>query len=83
MAWLSVFILLSLLGKRYGLSYLLAIGLPSLISCANNHKIPGKTAWSHGYKSYEMRANRNASSYFGKNYGVSWATFEADYPTHL
>ncbi len=69
--------------KRFGVSYLLAIGIPSLISAANNHELPDKTAWSHFYMPWEMSATINGAHYFANNYGVSWAPFEAKYPTHF
>lgn len=74
--------------RLYGLSYLFAIGVPSMISAANASTIAGKLADTHDYKSYEMRANRKAKRYFGGYYGVSWNTkyrladYEAYYPTH-
>ena len=75
--------------RSYGPAYLFAIGIPSLISVSNNAPVPGKIAWSHDYKPYEMRANRNAVKYFGKYYGVSWSNpyllydIETYFPTHL
>lgn len=68
---------------RYGPLYLFSIGIPSAISAANNHYVPGKTAWSHSYEPYEIQANVNASDYFGRNYDVDWSVFESRYPTHL
>ena len=75
-------------GRLWGLSYLFAIGIPSIISAANASPISGKFADTHDYTSYEMRANRKAKRYFGRYYGVSWKTkyrsadYEAYYPTH-
>jgi len=51
--------------RRYGLSYLLAIGIPSLIS-ASKHDGQHYKYWT------ETRANRHAEKYFGKYYGVDW-----------
>ena len=75
-------------GRLWGLSYLFAIGIPSIISAADASPIPGKFADTHDYMPYEMRANRKAKRYFGRYYGVSWKTkyrsadYEAYYPTH-
>ena len=74
--------------RSYGMSYLFAIGIPSFISAIFARDIDSYTN-THDYKPYEMRANSNAKHYFGKYYGVSWAspygeaTIEAYYPTHL
>ena len=51
-------------GRLWGLSYLFAIGIPSIISAANASPISGKFADTHDYTSYEMRANRKAKRYF-------------------
>ncbi len=63
--------------RIFGLSYLFAIGLPSLISAAgdgNHHAF-----WT------ERRANRRAKRYFEKYYDVDWNLFESPYlyPTKL
>jgi hypothetical protein len=63
--------------KAFGLFYLFAIGIPSGISAwkdrinnTDNHD----SFWT------ETRANRRATKYFGKHYGVNWDTFISDYP---
>ncbi|MDR2836881.1 MAG: hypothetical protein LBV69_11970 [Bacteroidales bacterium] len=58
--------------RAFGLFYLLAIGVPSLISAAGtgNHNI----FWT------EIRANRRAKTYFKKNYGVNWLRLFPNYP---
>jgi hypothetical protein len=57
-------------GKKLGVSYLFAIGVPSIFSAAKQN--------SNHYKFWtEMRANRNAKGYFGKYYGVDW---DSPYP---
>ncbi|MBR0109836.1 MAG: hypothetical protein IJM05_04465 [Bacteroidales bacterium] len=66
--------------KRFGVSYLFAIGIPSVISAANDQPISGKDATTHDFKSYEMRANRNAAKYFNKHYKVDWSVYESKYP---
>ena len=61
----------------FGLSYLFAIGLPSLMSANNATQVRGEPygVTTHDFKWYEMRANRHAANYFGKLYGVNWLTF--------
>ncbi|MFV0291026.1 MAG: hypothetical protein ACK5IJ_09085, partial [Mangrovibacterium sp.] len=50
--------------RRYGLSYLFAIGIPSVRSAANSTNNSHRSFWT------EKRANRDAANYFGKYYGV-------------
>ena len=50
----------------------LIMGLRSLSSAKNSSWIPGTYYTTHRNKSYERRANRNASRYFGEFYGVDW-----------
>lgn len=50
----------------------LVMGVRSLISAHNMSSIPGKNYSTHGNKSYERRANRNASKYFDRYYNVDW-----------
>ena len=68
--------------RKFGLSYLFAIGLPSLISAANSTQIHGEPIGveTHDFKWYEMRANRNASKYFKKYYSIDWNAYETYYP---
>lgn len=56
--------------QRFGPTYLPVVGSLSLISAMSNKKIGGN--WAHNYYWTETRANNNASSYFGRNYGVDW-----------
>ncbi|MBZ0242460.1 MAG: hypothetical protein K8F24_04530, partial [Bacteroidales bacterium] len=58
----------------FGLSYLFTIGTPSLISAAGASQIDGEPfgVTTHDFRWYEMRANRHASRYFSKYYGVDW-----------
>lgn len=61
--------------RAFGLSYLFAIGLPSLISAKGSSIIPGKNPnnlTSHDVYWTEIRANRRAAKYFGKHYNVNW-----------
>ncbi len=58
--------------QSFGLTYLLAIGVPSLFSASSNKMIG--PYWAHNYYWTETRANNNASSYFGIYYGVNWMT---------
>lgn len=66
--------------QMLGFSYLLIIGLPSLISCANLEKIEGDPygASTHDYFYTETWANRIASKYFSKYFGHEW--IEYHYP---
>ncbi len=74
--------------RRYGLAYLLAVGIPSAISAANATKVAGEPSGvtNHDFRRYEMRANRDAARYFKKHYGVDWninyrnGTIETYYP---
>ena len=55
--------------------YLPTIGLLSLISASRDISIESPEKFNidaHSYYWTETRANRNASDYFGKYYGVSW-----------
>ena len=63
--------------QSFGLSYLFAIGAPSLISAMGNGmtKSPeGFDIYYHSYYWTDTRANRNAAKYFGKHYGVNWSS---------
>ena len=50
----------------FGLSYLFAVGLPSL------HSALTSTPEEHHRRRYERQANRYASRYFRRNFGVEW-----------
>jgi hypothetical protein len=75
--------------RLFGLSYLFAVGIPSLISVGNSEQISGEVSGVSTHDKYwtEMRANKRAKKYFGKHYGVDWNTsykgydYEAFYPT--
>ena len=58
--------------RRYGLSYLLAIGIPSIVSAWNSQSINVPPFRTHGSSWTEVRANKNAKKYFGRYYGVDW-----------
>jgi hypothetical protein len=66
----------------FGISYLLAIGAPSIISAAGASQVDGEPfgVTTHDFRWYEMRANRHASRYFSKHYGVDWSIYETMYP---
>jgi len=68
--------------QRFGMSYLLAIGIPSLISASSASHVDGEPygVTTHDFRWYEMRANRNAATYFSKYYGVDWSIYETMYP---
>ena len=57
--------------QRFGWLYLLAIGLPSLVSAMG--KGDHSAFWT------EIRANRHAKRYFSKHYTIAWN--ESGYPT--
>lgn len=65
-----------------GMSYLLFIGLPSLISAANSEDIPDDPyyASTHDYFFSETWANCIAARYFHKHYNYEWD--EIRYPFH-
>ncbi|WP_298900882.1 RHS repeat-associated core domain-containing protein [uncultured Psychroserpens sp.] len=56
----------------FGLSYLFAVGIPSVISAAGNG--------NHDERWYERQANRYASRYFRRHFNVDWSDFEDDFP---
>lgn len=61
--------------QAFGPLYLPTIGLLSLISASRDIYIKSPEKFkidAHCYYWTETRANRNASDYFGKYYGVSW-----------
>ncbi|MDD3527668.1 MAG: RHS repeat-associated core domain-containing protein [Bacteroidales bacterium] len=72
----------------FGISYLLAIGIPSLMSASSASQVDGEPygVTTHDFRWYEMSANRHASRYFSKHFGVSWlslyrsGTIETYYP---
>ena len=55
--------------QRWGLAYLLGIGIPSFISAMLDGKIP---KYNHDYFYTELIANSLASSYFWKYYNITW-----------
>lgn len=68
---------MSIDSKLFGLFYLPVIGAPSIISAmgASSGTSPeGYNRSSHSSFWTETRANRNASSYFGVHYKVSWTS---------
>ena len=71
----------------FGLSYLFAVGIPSIISANNFEDIEGepRRVTTHQFRTFEMRANRKAAKYFGKHYGVDWNTTyrEGTYETYF
>ncbi len=79
--------------QSWGLSYIFAIGIPSILSAEYSDGTPiskweGKYVSNlnnlrrHQVRKYEMRANKNASKYFGKYYDVNWDDYP-DYPTEI
>ncbi len=68
--------------RLFGLSYLFAIGLPSLISASRSSPVNGEPpgVTTHDFRWYEMRANRHGARYFKKYYGVNWDLFETENP---
>ena len=66
--------------RRYGLSYLLAIGIPSIISAGKSKPLSNPPFSTHRGSWTEVRANQHAKTYFGQHYGVDW---NAIYGTYL
>jgi RHS repeat-associated protein len=64
--------------RAFGISYLFAIGIPSIFSADGSTRVTGKPYSTHDIYWTELRANRRAEKYFKKYYGISW-TFP-DYP---
>jgi hypothetical protein len=58
--------------RLFGLSYLFAIGMPSLISAGGNEYDSTVGMYTHDYYWTERRANNRAAKYFKKHYGVDW-----------
>jgi len=75
--------------RAFGISYLFAIGIPSIVSADRNELI---TKWNgvevdnpnrlytHDVYWTETRANRRAAKYFQKYYGIDWETLYLRYP---
>lgn len=68
--------------KLFGVFYLFAIGIPSLISAMRAHQIENQPLGVSSHYNFwsERRANRNAEYYFGKYFSVNWA---ASYKNHI
>lgn len=75
--------------QTWGLAYLFAIGIPSLMSAMNLKLITqwdGKPVnnylglFTHQVYWTEMRANRRAAKYFKEHYGIDWKNRYPDYP---
>ena len=58
--------------RRFGPLYLPVVGLPSLVSAANDESLNDPPFHTHGDYWAEKRANRHAEKYFSKYYGVDW-----------
>lgn len=60
--------------QRWGPLFLLAVGLPSLVSASFDRRIPNDpyNASTHDYFWTEYHANRNAARYFYLYYGTTW-----------
>ena len=67
--------------RIYGMSYLLAIGVPSIFSADKSSGISGEPSKvsTHSFYWTEMRANRHAKKYFGNHYNVDWNSPLEDY----
>lgn len=61
--------------RRFGLLYLLIIGIPSLISAIRAKPLPGGIS-THDLQWYELQANRYAAAYLFRNHQVDWDQFE-------
>jgi hypothetical protein len=60
----------------YGLSYLFAVGIPSVMSANDAVYDPNTGGSSHDVFWTERRANRHAASYFRKHYNIDWNRYE-------
>ncbi|MBO4596145.1 MAG: VCBS repeat-containing protein [Bacteroidales bacterium] len=67
--------------RSKGPSYLFSVGTRSLLSARSATPVNSYTT-THDYKSYEKRANRNAKTYFGRYYGVSWSYSYTSYDSN-
>jgi hypothetical protein len=67
--------------RAFGLSYLFAIGIPSIISAGNSSQANRETRGvsTHDFYWAEIRASRHAKKYFGKHYGIDWNTATSPY----
>ncbi len=59
----------SLDSQRLGIFYLIAVGIPSIVSAAREDWSSTKHTSKHEHKSYELRATRLAKAYFYRYYG--------------
>lgn len=66
--------------QSYGLIYLFNVGIPSLFSAMSEKELDNGYT-THDLRWYERDANKRASNYFNKHYGVIWET--DDYPIDL
>jgi hypothetical protein len=73
--------------QEYGPGYLISVAIPSIISYKNRERIDespnGLT--THKVKWYERGANKKASKYFRKKYGITWneSAYPIDMPDYL
>jgi hypothetical protein len=58
--------------RAFGLSYLFAIGIPSIISAKNSESISEAPFSTHRKYWTEVRANKRVKKYFEKHYGITW-----------
>jgi hypothetical protein len=62
--------------RAFGLSYLFAIGIPSIFSANKANNDPSY----HHYEYWtETRANRRAEKYFRRHFGIDWNTATSPY----
>ena len=68
--------------RAFGLSYLFAVGIPSIISAANSSQVSGEPIGvsTHDFYWTETRANKRAAKYFKKYYGIDWDEYETYHP---
>lgn len=62
----------------WGPLYLFVVGIPSWLSANKSEQIVvnGLKIHEHDFKSFERRANKYASQYFGQYYNISWHKYE-------
>ena len=75
--------------RIFGISYLFAVGIPSLVSANKNKLIKEwngveveNPLWLYTHDVFwtETRANKHAAKYFKKYYGINWEALYPDYP---
>jgi hypothetical protein len=64
--------------RAFGLSYLFAVGIPSIFSADNSTWQQEKGYSTHDEYWTEVRANKRAAKYFKRYFNIDWTY--SDYP---